>query len=81
MCKHLEVIIEVSLIPLYSVLYLRLGVSEQDLGCFLGKQFVCGLSVPRHFLNDTNILYITNAICANTWKSELKCRSYLFALY
>ena len=28
MCKHLEVIIEVSLIPSYSVLYLRLGVSE-----------------------------------------------------
>ena len=39
MCKHLEVIIEVSLIPFYSVLYLRLGVSEQDLGCFGGKQF------------------------------------------
>ena len=37
--KHLEVIIEVSLILFYSLTYLRLGVSEQDLGCFGGKQF------------------------------------------
>ena len=39
MCNHLKVIIEVSLIPFYTVLYLRLEVSEQDLGCFGGKQF------------------------------------------
>ena len=39
MCKHLEVIIDVSLIPLYNIFYLRLGVSEQDLVRFLGEQF------------------------------------------
>ena len=38
MCKYLS-IIEVSLITFYNVLYLRLGVSVQDLGYFLGKQF------------------------------------------
>ena len=133
MCKHLEVIIEVSLILFYSVTYLHLGVSEQDLGCFRGKQsrswcigtkalpewykhliynqwnmckhleviiemslilfyglmfirfgeseldirrymvvngLICGVSVPRHFLNDTNILYITNAMYTNIWKSS-----------
>ena len=37
MCKHLEVIIEVSIILFYSLTYLRLGVSEQDLGRFLGN--------------------------------------------
>ena len=44
MFEHLEVIIEVSLIPLYSVLYLRLGVAEQDLGRFHGKQ-VCSWGI------------------------------------
>ena len=29
---------------------------------------VRGVSVPTHFLNDTNILYISHVMCANTWK-------------
>ena len=33
----------------------------------------------RHFLNDTNILYITHVMYANTWKSQLKKHSSLLA--
>ena len=68
-CKHLEDIIEVSLICIYSQMYLRVGISEQD---FRLSGVVNGLvrevSVPRTFLNDTNILYIFHVMCANTWE-------------
>ena len=68
--KHLEVIIEVALILVYSLMYLRLAVSE----LYFGRSgavngLVCGVSVPRHFLSDTNILYVINAMATNTWKS------------
>ena len=34
----------------------------------------------RHFLNDTNILYVTHAMYANTWKTQLqRCLSFLTA--
>ena len=36
------------------------------------------VSVSRHFLIDTNGLYITHVMCANTWKSQLKCHSFFF---
>ena len=58
-CKHLEDIIEVSLICIYSQTYLRVGISEQD---FWLSGFANGLvpevSVPRNFLKLTNIIYI-----------------------
>ena len=37
--KHLEVIFEVLLTLFYNLTFFHFGVSEQDLGCFLGKQF------------------------------------------
>ena len=73
MCKHLEVTIEVALILLHNRTYLRLGVSELEVGrSGVVNGLVCELSVPRHFLNDTDILYINLAMCAITWKSQLK---------
>ena len=68
MCKHLEVIIEVSLIPLYSALYLppfrgfraRFRMFSWETVSFVGHRY------QRNFLNDTNILYITNVIYTNT---------------
>ena len=69
-CKHLEDIIEVSLILFYSQTYLCVAVSELNFwrsGVVNG--LVCGLSVSRHFLNDTNTLYIYHVMCANTWKT------------
>ena len=66
--KHIEVIIEVALILLYSLRYLRFGVSALDYRCSgVGNRLVCGVSVPRHFLNDTNMLHITNKMYINTW--------------
>ena len=66
-CKHLEDIIEVSLICIYSQTYLRVGFSEQDFGSLgRGKWSFPEVLVPRTFLNDTNILYIFHVMCANT---------------
>ena len=64
----MEVIIEVLLILIYSLTYLCFGVSGLDFrfsGVVNGLNR--GVSVPRHFLNDTNILYITHATCAIIW--------------
>ena len=72
-CKHSEVTLKVVLIFFYNLMYLLSGVSEQDFGrSWVVNQLVHGVSLPRHILNDTNILYITHATCANTWKSQLK---------
>ena len=68
--KHLGDIIEESNINFYSLTFLRFGVSELDFwrsGVVNG--LIHGVSVPRHFLNDQNILYIINAMYTNTWKS------------
>ena len=60
-CKHLEAMIEVALILFYSITYLCFGVSEQDFRrSGVVNWLVRGVSVPRHFLNDTNILHIIN---------------------
>ena len=78
-CKHSEVTLEVAFILFYSLTYLRSGVSEQDFGrSWVVNQLVNGVSVPRHFLNDTNILYVSHVVRTNTWKSKLKCRSSIF---
>ena len=70
MCKHLEDIIEVSLILFYSQMYLCVAVSELDFWrSGVGKILVLGVSVSRHFLNDTNLFYIFHVMCANTWKT------------
>ena len=70
MCKPLEVTIEVALILFYSLKYLRLGGSELDFGrSGVVNGLICGVSVSRDFLDDTNILYITHTTCVNTWKS------------
>ena len=54
-CKHLEDIIEVSLILFYSQTYLCVAVSELDFWrSGVGKILILGVSVPRHFHNDTN---------------------------
>ena len=66
----MEVIFEVPLIYFYSLTLLRYGVSELDFGrSGAVNGLVCGVLVPRHFFNDTNILYITNAMYINTWKT------------
>ena len=81
-CKHMEVTIEVLLILFYILTYLRLGVSKLNFGCSgVVNRLVCIVSVPRHFLNDTNISYITHVMCANTWNLLLKCRSFFFTVY
>ena len=78
-CKHLEVTIEVALILFYSLTYLRLGVSKLDfVRSGVVKDLVYGVWVPRHFLNDTNILHTTHVTYANTWKSQLNWRSFYF---
>ena len=79
MCKHSEVTIEVALILLYSRTYLHLGVSELEFGCSgVVNGLVCEVLVPRHFLNDTNVLFIIYASCTITWKSQLKlCSTFL----
>ena len=71
--NYLKVRIEVALIRFYSLMYLRLAVSELY---FERSWVVNGLivSVPRYFLNGTNTIYITHVTCANTWKSQLKLR-------
>ena len=67
MCKYLEVTIEVLLILFYSLTYLRIGVSELNFGHYVVvKGLARRVSVPRHFLNDANVLYITYAMCTNT---------------
>ena len=61
MCKHLKVTIEVALILFYSLTYLGLGVPELEFGCsWVVNRLICRVSVTRHFLNDTNSLYITH---------------------
>lgn len=34
---------------------------------------VCGISVSRHFLNDTNKIHVSYVMCANVWKTKFKC--------
>ena len=66
MYKHLEDIYEVAFISVHSQTYLRVAVSEQDFrlsGAING--LVLEVSIPRTFLNDTNLFYM----CANTWKT------------
>ena len=66
----MEVIIEAFPILFYTLTYLRFGVSELDFwrsGVVNG--LVHGVLVPEHFLNDTNILYITNEMYTDTWES------------
>ena len=66
MCKHLGVTIEVALILLYSLTYLRLGVSELELGrSWVVNRLVREVLVPRHFLNDTNTVYMANVMYKN----------------
>ena len=68
--KQLDVIIEVSHILFYSLMFLRFGVSELDFRRpEVVNRLVRGVPVTRNFLNDTNILYITSAMYTNTWKS------------
>ena len=71
MRKHLEVIIEMSLILFYSLTFIRFGVSELDFRRYMVVNgLIRGVLVPSHFLNNTNILYITNAMYTNIWKSS-----------
>ena len=76
-CAHTS--IEVSFIIFSNLMFSFLGFSEF---AFVHSGVVNGLSrlvsVSRHFLIDTNGLYITHMMCANTWKSQLKCRSFFF---
>ena len=68
--KHLKVIIEVSLINFYSLTILRFGVSELDFlrsGAVNG--LVRGVSVWRHFLNDTHLFHTSHVMCKNIWKT------------
>ena len=41
-------------------------------------RLVCRVSVPGHFLNDTNIFYIFHVIYAITWKTTFKWLSSFF---
>ena len=55
-------------------MYLQLAVSEHDFECsgtINGP--VCEVSVPMHFLNDTNVFYIFHV--GNAWKTKSKWRS------
>ena len=68
-----------SLILFYSQTYLRLALSEQEFGCSgVVNGLVCGVSESKHFLNDTNIFYLSHVMCANTWKINFKCCSSFF---
>ena len=71
-------VIELALIILlYILTYLRWGVSKSHFGrSGVVNGLVCGVSVPSHFLNDTNILYIIHEMCAISWKSQLNCGSF-----
>ena len=67
MCEHLEVIIEVGLILLYSLTYLRLGVSELEFGCsWVVNGLLCEVIVPRHFLNNIDISYNPCNMCKHS---------------
>ena len=69
----------VALISIYSQTYLRVVVSEQDFWLsWVVNGLVCEVSVRRTFLNDTNLFYISNVMCAITWKTQLKRRSSYF---
>ena len=69
-CKHFNNKIEVALVSIYSQAYLRVAVSEQDFWLSrVVNRPVREVSVPRTFLNDTNIFYISHVMCANTWKT------------
>ena len=58
------------LILIYSLTYLSIGVSELDFWCSgVVNGLVRGVLVPMYLLNDTYILYITNAIHTNTLKT------------
>ena len=59
--------------PFYWLTYLCLAVSQPNFGrSGVVNGLICGISVPRHFTKNTNILYITNVVCENTWKSQLQ---------
>ena len=45
---------------------------------WVGNRLVLGVSVPRHFLNDTNIFYTSHVMRVNTWKTKLEWGLFFF---
>ena len=58
--------------PFYSQICLCLAISEQDFRCsVVVNKLVCGVLVPRHFLNDTNIFNIFHVMCKKLGRHTL----------